>query len=149
MFVGPCRAGPWQNEEMRVAVDRRVKESDRRFRVIPVLLPGAERGERSRLPRFLTRTTWVEFREALDDNAALHRLICGVQGVEPGPRPGRSVRGAAFSPDGQRVLTAGEDGTARVYVCASCGSVDDVLALARTRVTRALTSSERRQYLHE
>ena len=29
--------------------------------MIPVLLPGAQRGERSKLPAFLTATTWVEF----------------------------------------------------------------------------------------
>src|SRR5262245_26690564 len=45
VFVGPGGIGPWQHEEMRVAIDRRVTRRD--FRVIPVLLPGAERGRRS------------------------------------------------------------------------------------------------------
>src|SRR5271168_447303 len=53
VFVGLSAFGPWQNEEMRAAIDRRVHDSGRRFRVIPVLLPGAERGERSCLPTFL------------------------------------------------------------------------------------------------
>jgi hypothetical protein len=90
VFVGPSGMGPWQNEEMRAAIDRRVDESDRRFRVIPVLLPGAERAERSSLPTFLAAMTWVEFRDSLDDADAFHRLLCGIRGVEPGPGPGQA-----------------------------------------------------------
>ena len=41
VFVGPSGFGPWQNEEMRAAIDQRVRDSDKCFRVIPVLLPGA------------------------------------------------------------------------------------------------------------
>jgi TIR domain len=62
VFLGPSRLGPWQNEEMRAAIDQRVRVRGKRFRVIPVLLPGAERTERSSLPTFLAATTWVEFR---------------------------------------------------------------------------------------
>jgi TIR domain len=89
-FVGPSGFGPWQNEEMRAAIDRRVRDSGRSFRVIPVLLPGAERAERSSLPTFLAATTWVEFRDSLDDADAFHRLVCGIRGVEPGPGPGQA-----------------------------------------------------------
>lgn len=94
VFVGPSGTGPWQNEEMRVAIQRRVderREGERPFRVIPVLLPGAERGERSRLPAFLVATTWVEFHRALDDEEAFHRLACGIRGIAPGPTPGEVV----------------------------------------------------------
>jgi hypothetical protein len=91
VFVGPSGLGPWQNEEMRAAIDQRVRDSGRRFRVIPVLLPGAERAERSSLPTFLAATTWVEFRDALDDADAFHRLVCGIRGVEPGPGPGQAI----------------------------------------------------------
>jgi WD40 repeat protein len=91
IFVGPSGTGPWQNEEMRAAIDRRVSESEGSLRVIPVLLPGAERGERSRLPTFLVATTWVEFRHTLDDEDAFHRLVCGVRGQAPGPAPGEAV----------------------------------------------------------
>src|SRR5580692_611838 len=88
---GPGGLGPLQNEEMRAAIDRRVRESVRRFRVIPVLLPGAEPAERSSLPTFLTATTWVEFRDSLDDADAFHRLVCGIRGLEPGPGPGQAI----------------------------------------------------------
>jgi TIR domain len=88
VFVGLSGFGPWQNEEMRAAIDQRVRDSGRRFRVIPVLLPGAERAERSSLPTFLAATTWVEFRDSLDDPDALHRLVCGrfpAVSLEPAP----------------------------------------------------------------
>src|SRR5580692_10754560 len=91
VFVGPSGFGPWQNEEMRAAIDQRVRDSGRRFRVIPVLLPGAERAERSSLPSFLAATTWVEFRDSLDDQDAFRRLVCGIRGVEPGTGPGQAI----------------------------------------------------------
>jgi hypothetical protein len=91
VFVGPSGFGPWQNEEMRAAIDRRVCDSGKRFRVIPVLLPRAERAERSSLPTFLVATTWVEFRETLDDQDAFHRLVCGIRGIEPGAGPGQAL----------------------------------------------------------
>ena len=99
VFVGPGGFGAWQNEEMREAIGRRVAKSrtaaadgQEPFRVIPVLLPGAERPERGRLPSFLAATTWVEFRTSLEDEQAFHRLVCGIRGVEPGAGPA----GAAF-----------------------------------------------------
>jgi hypothetical protein len=91
VFVGPSGFGPWQNEEMRAAIDQRVLDSSRRFRVIPVLLPGAKRPERSSLPTFLAATTWVEFSDSLDDLAAFHRLVCGIRGLEPGTGPGQAI----------------------------------------------------------
>ncbi len=42
VFVG-AKLGPWQNEEMRAALDERVHDEE--FRVIPVLLPGAQAGQ--------------------------------------------------------------------------------------------------------
>jgi tetratricopeptide (TPR) repeat protein len=86
VVIGPGGVGSWHNEEMRVAIGRRVREGHGRFRVIPVLLPGVERPERGKLPAFLTAVTWVEFRSTLDDPDAMHRLVCGIRGVEPDPR---------------------------------------------------------------
>jgi hypothetical protein len=91
VFIGPGGLGPWQNEEMRAAIARHVGDCDKHFRVIPVLLPAAERPERSSLPTFLTAATWVEFRDSLDDANAFHRLVCGVRGVEPGAGPGQGI----------------------------------------------------------
>ena len=41
VLLGPNGLGPWQKEELQVAIDKRVRDPD--FHVIPVLLPGAER----------------------------------------------------------------------------------------------------------
>ena len=50
VFIGPSGLGPWQHAEMRAAIDRQVSKGG--LRVIPVLLPGTERGRRSDYPRF-------------------------------------------------------------------------------------------------
>jgi TIR domain/NB-ARC domain len=81
VFVGPEGLGPWQREEMRLAINRRVCDSEQRFRVIPVLLPGAKRES---LPALLVNNTWVEFRGSIDDSDAFHRLVSGIRGVTPG-----------------------------------------------------------------
>src|SRR5205823_5069314 len=36
--------------------------------------------------RFLARLTWVDFRAGLDDARAFHELVCGIQGLAPGPK---------------------------------------------------------------
>jgi WD40 repeat protein len=59
------------------------------------------------------------------------------------------VYSAAFSPDGKFVITASQDGTARIYACEVCGSMEDLLILAPTRITRELTCQERQMYLHQ
>jgi TIR domain len=82
VFLGPGGLGPWENEEMRAALDERVRYKS--FRVIPVLLPGAEPKDKKTLPRFLRRLTWVDFRGGLDDPDPFQRLIAGIRGVAPG-----------------------------------------------------------------
>jgi len=51
----------------------------------------------------------------------------------------------AFSPDGRTLATASLDGTARVYVVPP----EDLLALARSRLTRPLNLEECQKYLHQ
>jgi hypothetical protein len=92
VFVGPSGLSPWQNEEMRAAIARQVERRGHALRVVPVLLPGGERGQRSRLPDFLANRTWAEFtRDTLDDENAFHRLKCGILGIAPGPSPGEAL----------------------------------------------------------
>jgi hypothetical protein len=50
----------------------------------------------------------------------------------------------AISPDNSQLAVASRDGTARIYLI----KVEDLVALAKTRVTRSLTSEECQQYLH-
>jgi tetratricopeptide (TPR) repeat protein len=82
VFVGPNTISPWENEEMRSALETRVHDRERR--VIPVLLPGALDSRDLKLPRFLSRLTWVDFRSGMDDKNALDRLYAGIQGIKPG-----------------------------------------------------------------
>jgi hypothetical protein len=83
VFLGPADLGPWENEEMRLALDKRTRNPA--FRVIPVLLPNAPMPEKGPLPDFLRRLTWVDFRSGLDDADALHCLVSGIKGIAPGP----------------------------------------------------------------
>ena len=86
VFVGPTGLGPWQNEEMRSALEDRVR--NKAFRVIPVLLPGSLEPQGEKLPRFLRRLTWVDFRAGLEDDDDFRRLVHGIQGTSPGPGGG-------------------------------------------------------------
>jgi WD40 repeat protein len=54
------------------------------------------------------------------------------------------VGGAVFSPDGRRLYTAQVDGFDRVYLL----DTEELLALARQRLTRTFTDDECRRYLH-
>lgn len=51
-----------------------------------------------------------------------------------------------FSPDG-RIVTGGSDGAVRFFDCEVCHPIDRLLDLARERVTRQLTPTERARFL--
>jgi hypothetical protein len=109
VFVGPGGARPWHHEELRFVLNLAAKEP--KYVLVPVLLPGATRERLSELPGFLTNRTWVEFPKGLDDPDAIHDAL-----VAYAEAPGRailrhsgSVTSAAFSADGQRVVTASYD----------------------------------------
>jgi WD40 repeat protein len=55
-----------------------------------------------------------------------------------------ALTSVAFSPDGSQLAVASRDGTARIYLL----KIDDLIALAKQRVTRSLTTEECQQYLH-
>lgn len=55
-----------------------------------------------------------------------------------------TVFGVSFSPDGRFLATASADGTTVVHLL----DVNELVDLARTRITRSLTVDECRQYLH-
>ena len=54
------------------------------------------------------------------------------------------MRSLAFSRDGRFLAVGGSDGSVRVYVI----PIDDLIDLARSRLTRNLTEEECRRYLH-
>jgi WD40 repeat protein len=55
-----------------------------------------------------------------------------------------NVYSVSFSPDGTRLAAGGVDAAVRIYVL----RIEDLLSLARSRVTRKLTLAECQQYLH-
>jgi hypothetical protein len=57
------------------------------------------------------------------------------------------VGAVALSPGSRLVAGAGQDGIVRLWRCEACGSMPRVLALAKARVTRDLTPSERQLFL--
>ena len=91
VFFGPRGLGPWHNEEMRLAIQRRVNAREFRLRVLPVILPGGHRAKESDVPGFLQGTTWVKFGKSIEEEDALHRLECGIKGIPPGRGPGAAV----------------------------------------------------------
>ncbi len=78
VFLGTNDLDAWANEEMRSALDDRAKNKS--FRVIPVLLPGADQ---KTLPRFLRRLTPVDMRAGVDDPDAFRDFVAGIRGVAP------------------------------------------------------------------
>jgi hypothetical protein len=90
VFVGPHTISPWENEEFRSAIEVRVQDKSRR--VIPVLLPGAPDNRDLLLPRFLTRLTWVDFRNGLQDKEMLYRLFCGIKGLAPASGKPKTIK---------------------------------------------------------
>ena len=91
VFFGPHGLGPWHNEEMRLAIQRRVNAREGRLRVLPVILPGGQRAKESDVPGFLQGTTWVKFEKSIEEEDALHRLECGIRGIPPGRRRGATI----------------------------------------------------------
>ena len=79
------------------------------------------------------------------DNTA--RIWDAVTGKEISRLTGHtaSVNDAQWSPDGKRIATASSDGTVRLYYA----NIEDLIAVAKTYVTRELTCEERVRYLSE
>jgi WD40 repeat protein/energy-coupling factor transporter ATP-binding protein EcfA2 len=78
VFVGPGEMGPWQQREKNFALDRQANEPS--FRVIPVLLPGADPAL-----GFLGQNTWVDLRLGIHDTRGIDQLVAAIRGntVEP------------------------------------------------------------------
>ena len=53
------------------------------------------------------------------------------------------VNSAVYSPNGQRIVTASSDGTVQIYTT----DMDELLEIAKSRVTRQLTAEEKEKYL--
>lgn len=64
------RESEWQRLEMRQALERSTR--DRRYRIVPVLLPGADP---QRIPAVLSAYQSIDLRTNVDDRTAVNRLV--------------------------------------------------------------------------
>jgi WD40 repeat protein len=63
---------------------------------------------------------------------------------------GNRLRSASFSPDGRWIVAAGAGGSVRTYRCELCGTLEELVRIARARVAatgRRLTPAERAEYV--
>jgi hypothetical protein len=88
VFLGAKTAGGWFKKEYQAALNRQAE--DESFRVIPVLLPGADP---KALNFFHKLHDWVDFRNEKDFEYALHRLTSGIKGEPPGRWPPAARQG--------------------------------------------------------
>lgn len=106
VLVGKNGISPWHNEEMRVALDMRTRDTDGRA-VIPVLLPGAQVSD---IPHFLRRLTWVDLRDGISD-AGLALLAKGILGLQPGRITSGGSAGDRMAPPVDPALLANVEST--------------------------------------
>lgn len=78
VFIGQSGVGPWEDLEIRAAIQMFVK---RNAPVIPILLPGAKLN--TDLPLFLEEFSRVSFENGIDDVEALDQLEWGITGLQP------------------------------------------------------------------
>ena len=70
--LGESGIGPWQQPEIEAAL---MESVERQVPVVPLLLPGGPQD--AKLPSFLSRFTWVDFRSGFD-SAGMNRLLKSV-----------------------------------------------------------------------
>jgi hypothetical protein len=83
--IGPHGEGPWHKEEMDTLLNRSIKVSRTKdeFRIIPVLLPGADT---TKLRWFLETRLWVDLQKGITDSTAeLERLKSAILGQRGHP----------------------------------------------------------------
>ena len=102
------------------------------------------RGHTARINQVAVSSDGARIATSSDDSTV--RLWDSATGEEVLTLLGHSylVSGVDFSPDGRLLATASPDGTAALHLL----PIDELVELARGRVTRGLTDDECRQYLH-
>lgn len=74
--IGPGELGPWQQREMCLALDRQAHDPS--FRVIPVLLPGADP-----VLGFLSTNMWIDLRDGAGEEDFVALLAAALRGTMP------------------------------------------------------------------
>lgn len=82
VFIGKNTPSGWFEIEIERAIDRQANDPE--FRVMAVLLPGADM---KIMDSFLSLRTWVDLRKGIDDEKEFHTLICGINGTPRGRGP--------------------------------------------------------------
>jgi WD40 repeat protein len=85
----------------------------------------------------------------IDGFIRVYELGSGDRVATLGAGEGGEIRTVTFLDEGRSILTRDDAGGAWVHRCDVCLFQDDLMRLARRRVTRSLTAAERRLYLHE
>jgi WD40 repeat protein len=85
VVLGANGWGEYHLKEARLAVQRRESQPD--FRVIPVLLPGADQRDINVMADLFRRTHRVDFTNGMADEEAFRRLLAAIRGEAPGPAP--------------------------------------------------------------
>jgi WD40 repeat protein len=94
---------------------------------------------------FSANGRWI-LTASIDGNAILWEASTGKRFMDFSDQ--HQVRTTAtFSPDDSHVATGTPSGDVLLFPCDICGSLETLLALAQTRVTRTLTSAEKAKYL--
>lgn len=84
VILGAHSLGPWQEQEYYSFLQRFIerREKEKRLRLIPVLLPGANGP--SDLPAFLRGFTWIDFREHKKEREETNKFVAAI--LSPGER---------------------------------------------------------------
>ena len=80
IVIGPGGIGPWHNAEIEVVVHRRVYDTNKTLRIIPILMAGVARSDRKSIPAFLRDSLWVEFRDDRPYDKSFRDLVRGIRG---------------------------------------------------------------------
>ena len=83
VFIGPGDIGPWERQELELAVDHAARRGS--FRLFPVLLPGVDPLADGTLPPFLRSRTWVDLRSGTSSANGLQELVRAIRGLPYGP----------------------------------------------------------------
>ena len=100
LCLGSSGLGHWQKDE--ISVSRELSQERASFRVIPVLLPGADL---KAVPVMIRATVLIDFRETLEDTFEWHRLKSALSGSEIQDALPKTRSAIAASPENKKAVS--------------------------------------------